>query len=160
MTLSTILKAFDGHTFHPYVIISTFPIDLGEEIVSIEVEIVVAPIYYNLFLGSHWFYEMKVVMYSLFHVMHFPHQGKVIIIDQLNYCTPNLRANANTNVSFVSDSPRGYDSVMVGLFKDSSLLDTFPLTPLDISQVDPINMIYFVGHSSSAYDLWAIPNPS
>ena len=48
----------------------------------------------------------------------------------------------------------------MSLFKDSSLLGTFPLPLLDTSQVDPINMIAFVGSSSCAYDPWVIPDPS
>ena len=44
ITSSTILKEFDGHTFHPYGIISTFPIELGGKTISIEVKVVDAPI--------------------------------------------------------------------------------------------------------------------
>ena len=46
----TILKAFDGHLFTPHVILATFPIKLGGNIVTVEVEVVNAPLDYNLLL--------------------------------------------------------------------------------------------------------------
>ena len=105
MNSYTILKAFDGHTFHPHGIISTFLIELGGETVSIEVEVVDAPIDYKFLLGIAWLYEINEVGSLVFCVHHFPHQGKIVTIDQLGYCTPNLRTNASTNVPFVRDSP-------------------------------------------------------
>ena len=36
----TILKVFDGHTFHPYGIIPSLPFELGRKTISIEVEVV------------------------------------------------------------------------------------------------------------------------
>jgi hypothetical protein len=83
--LNTMLKAFDGHTFKPHGIIATFPIMLGGKTISIEVEVVDAPLDYNILLGHSWFYVMMMVVVSLvFRVLHFPHQGKVVTIDQLN----------------------------------------------------------------------------
>jgi hypothetical protein len=58
-TSNTILKSFDGHMFHPHGIITTFPIELGGKTVSVVVEVVDAPLEYNLLLGCTWFYEMK-----------------------------------------------------------------------------------------------------
>ena len=62
LTSSTILKAFDGHTFYPHQIISTFLKEIGVK--NFSVEVVDAPIYYNLLFGKHWFYEMKEVSSS------------------------------------------------------------------------------------------------
>ena len=129
ITSSTILNGFDGNTFHPHGIISALPIELGGKTIFIEVEVVDAPIDYNLLLGCPWFYEMKSISSLLFHVFYFPHQGKVVTIDQFTYCTPNLRDNASANVPFVGNSPRWCSSIGAGLFKDSSLLGTFPLPP-------------------------------
>lgn len=112
ITYQTILKVFDGHSFWPHGIIAALPIELGGKTISMEVEIVNAPLTYNLLLGRTWFYEMKAVTSSVFRVVHFPHLGKVVTIDQLDYCTPDLRTNANTTKQFVADSPRGYASVM------------------------------------------------
>ena len=51
----TVLKAFDGHMFSPHGILVAFPIELGEKIVTIEVEVVNVPLDYNLLLGRSWF---------------------------------------------------------------------------------------------------------
>ena len=45
------LKAFDGHVFKPHGIVPAFPIMLGVKTVIVEVEVVDAPIDYNLLLG-------------------------------------------------------------------------------------------------------------
>jgi hypothetical protein len=67
--------------FHPYGIIIEYPIKLAGKIVSVAVEVVDAPLEYNLLLGCTWFYEMIVVFFFVFWVLHSPHQGKIITID-------------------------------------------------------------------------------
>ena len=53
----------------------------------------------------------------------------------------------------VSNSPNGYTTINVGIFKDSFLLGTFPLPPPNVGVVDPINMIsYVVSLSLGSYD--------
>jgi hypothetical protein len=54
----TVLKAFDGHVFSPHGILNAFPIELGGKTVTVEVEVVNAPLDYNLLLGRSWFYPM------------------------------------------------------------------------------------------------------
>lgn len=88
--LQTVLKAFDGHLFTPHGILIAFPIELGGKIVTVEVEVVNAPLDYNLLLGCSWFYPMRAVASTVYRLFHFPHQGKIVSIDQLDYCTPNI----------------------------------------------------------------------
>ena len=57
-TSQTILKAFDGHLFTPHGILAAFPIELGGKTVTLEVEVVNAPLDYNLLLRHSWFYPM------------------------------------------------------------------------------------------------------
>ena len=47
----TVLKAFDGHLFTPHVILVAFPIELGGKTITTKVEVVNAPLDYNLLLG-------------------------------------------------------------------------------------------------------------
>jgi hypothetical protein len=49
---TTLLKSFDGHMFHPHGIITTLPIELGGKTVFFVVEVVDAPLEYNLLLGA------------------------------------------------------------------------------------------------------------
>ena len=57
----TILKAFDGRGFHPYGILQDLPIEVEGKIVNLNVEVVDAPLDYNLLLGHSWSYAMTVV---------------------------------------------------------------------------------------------------
>jgi hypothetical protein len=77
------LKAFNGSDFKPYGVLPSLPITLEGKIVQVEVEVFDAPLDYNLLLGRSWIDSMRVVVSTLFGVIHFPHQGKVIIVDQL-----------------------------------------------------------------------------
>ena len=85
-----VLKAFDGHLFTPHGILAAFLIELGGKILTVEVEVVNAPLDYNLLLGRSWFYPMRAVASTVYRLVRFPHQGKIVTIDQLDYCTPNV----------------------------------------------------------------------
>lgn len=49
----TILKAFDGRGFHPYGILQDLLIEVEGKIVNLDVEVVDAPLDYNLLLGHN-----------------------------------------------------------------------------------------------------------
>ena len=53
--------------------------------------VVQGPLYFNLLLGRDYVYSMKVVVYTLFRVMHFLHAGNIMTIDQLSFVTPDHR---------------------------------------------------------------------
>ena len=55
--------------------------ELWGKTVSIDMEVVDAPLDYNLLLGHSWFYAMIVVTSLVFHTLQFPHQGKIGTID-------------------------------------------------------------------------------
>ena len=67
------------------------PITLGGKTVCIDVMVVQGPLDFNMILGHDYFYAMKAVMSTLFRVMHFPHDGKIMTIDQLSFVTPDHR---------------------------------------------------------------------
>jgi hypothetical protein len=60
---------------------------------------------------------------SMFCILQFPHQGKIIIVDQLEYKNPDLHNVATNNVPFLGQN--GFESVGVGLLKDSSVMGVF-----------------------------------
>ena len=100
----TVLKAFYGHLFTRHGILPTFLVELGGKTVTIEVEVVNNPLDYNLLLGCSWFYLMNIVATIVYQLVCFPHQGKIVSINQLDYCTPNLRFDSASNVPLVSKS--------------------------------------------------------
>ena len=63
---ATMLTVFDGISFWPQDILPSLKVRLGGKIVSIEVEVVDAPLDYNLLLGRNWIYSMQAVASSLF----------------------------------------------------------------------------------------------
>ena len=67
--------------------------------------VVQGPLDFNLLLGRDYVYAMKVVVSTLFRVMHFPNVGKIVTIDQFSFVTPNHRITPSNqtalNVSHV-----------------------------------------------------------
>ena len=60
------LKSFNGRGFQPHGLISALVVELGGKTVSIQVEVVDAPLDYNLLLGINWFYAMTNVASTVF----------------------------------------------------------------------------------------------
>jgi hypothetical protein len=158
---STMLHAFDGQGFHPHGLLQSLAIQLGGKTVTVDVEVVDAPLDYNLLLGRSWFYVMTTIASSMFRRVQFPHQGKIVTIDQLDFCTPDARIPATNNIPFRGDHSVTYESIGVGLLKDSSLMGTFP-TPLPpiVHHIFAVNMISTLPYQSlESYDPWIVPSP-
>jgi hypothetical protein len=130
---------FDGCGFQPRGLLKSFSVTLKGETSSVDIEVVDAPLIYNLLLGHIWFYAMTAIACSMFHILRLPHQGKIIIVDELDYTTPDLHNVAVKNVPFLGQN--SFESVGVGLLKDSSLMGVFPLPSLPTPQVATLNMI-------------------
>ena len=63
---TTMLTTFDGRLFRLHEIIPSLKLQLGGKTVVIEVEVVDAPLDYNILLGQNWMYSMKAIASSLF----------------------------------------------------------------------------------------------
>jgi hypothetical protein len=153
------LKAFNGSGFKPYDVLPSFPIMLEGKTFQVEVEVFDAPLDYNLLLGCSWIDSMHIVVSTLFHVVHFPHQGKVITVDQLAFFNLDM---CTGNILFIAKTPPGYENIDVGLLKDSSLMGTFPIPPPDVphSSFASINMISISIHETPvSHDPWMVPDP-
>ena len=101
-------------------------------------EVIEAPLDFNILLGRSWIYKMSAVVSSLFRMIKFPFQGKIITVDQLALFNADSRVD---NVPFVGKTPTNCENIVVGLFKDS-LLGAFPTTsPLDLMAMGHFNMI-------------------
>ena len=104
---------------------------------------------------------MTVVSSFVFQCVQFPHQGKIVIVDQLDFCTTDARAPATNNIPFLGDHKITYESIGVGLIKYSSLMGTFP-TPLPPTthHIATINMILTMAYQSlDSFDPWVVPSP-
>jgi hypothetical protein len=154
------LKAFNGSGFKPYSVLPSFLVTLEGKTVQVEVEVFDAPLDYNLLLGRSWIDSMRIVVSTLFRVVRFPHQGKVFMVDQLAFFNSDTRTG---NVSFIAKTPPGYETVGVGLLKDSLLMGTFPIPPppdIPHPSIASINMISVVPHElPMSSDPWIVPDP-
>jgi len=153
------IKAFNGFGFKPYDVLPSFLIMLEGKIVQFEVEVLDAPLDYNFLLGYSWINSMHAVVSTIFNVMHFLHQGKVITVDQLSFFNFDT---CTENIPLIAKTPLGYENVGVGLLKDSSLMRTFPIPPLDVPHLSltSINMISTSIHGTPmSHNPWMVPNP-
>ena len=99
---------------------------------------------------------MRAVASTVYQLVHFPYQGKIVSIDKLDYCTPNVWFDIAANVPLVSNSHLVTELIGAGLFKDPCLMGVFP-PPVPDAFVSPINMISSIG--TFVGDPWILPNP-
>jgi hypothetical protein len=118
----TLLTVFDGRSFRPHGIIPSFPMQLEGKTVCVEVEVVDAPLDYNILLGQSWTYAMTVVVSTIFWVLCFPHEGGIITIDQLSFSHPDPSSGASM-VPMIDNPQPGTINLGVRLFP--SLMGTF-----------------------------------
>jgi len=151
----TILKAFDGRGFHPFGILQDLPIGVEGKTVSLDVEVVDAPLDYNLLLGRSWSYAMTAVISSVFRVIKFPYNGKIVTIDQLTYFSSDPASSES--IQHVDKKIIPYKDVGVGLVKDSGLLGTFHF--LSINADPSFATIHMITSDNIIYDdPWIVPS--
>jgi len=85
------LTGFDKGTSRPLGILPNVPVTLKGKTVQMNVMVVQGPLDYNLLVGRDYIYCMGAIVSSLFRVMCFPHEGRVVkLVDQLSF--PGLHA--------------------------------------------------------------------
>ena len=101
---ATMLTAFDGRSFRPHDILPSLKVRLGGKTIAIEVEVVDAPLDYNLLLGRNWMYSMQAVASSLFRVICFPFNGKIVTIDQTSFQNISVNASSSGSILLIDHS--------------------------------------------------------
>jgi hypothetical protein len=151
-TSFTLLKSFDGHVFQPHGIITTLPIELGCKTISVSMEVINAPLEYNMLLEHTWFYKITAIVSSVFRSLHFPHQGKIIAIDQISFLTPYLGSNVGSNLPFVIDTMQS--ALNVGV-KNTNILRLWVYSPF------PHHLLLQPSPSGSlkSFNPWVVPLP-
>jgi hypothetical protein len=80
-------------------------------------------------------YAMKAMASSIFRTIMFPHNGKIVTIDQVSHYEPNPSVNLDNILPLIRTNQDAYPLVEMGpgIFKDPSLLGTYhgapPLLP-------------------------------
>ena len=78
---NTLLTAFDERSFRPHGILLAFEIKLAGKLASIEVDVIDAPLDYNLILGRSWTYSMCAIASTVLRVAVFPHEGYLVTLE-------------------------------------------------------------------------------
>jgi hypothetical protein len=79
------LLAFNIRTSQPLGILPQFPVTLGGKTIFIDVIVVRDPLDFSLLIGRDYVYAMKALVSTLFRVISFPHNGRIVTIDQLSF---------------------------------------------------------------------------
>jgi hypothetical protein len=123
-----------------------FPVTLGGKTVFIDVMVVQDPLHFSLLLGQDYVYAMKAIVSTLIHVIYFPHDGRIVTIDQLSFIGPNWITSLNgsymqtvsplPHVNYVALSPMtstldDLDPVVNMVISSVGLLEFDLLTPVE-----------------------------
>jgi hypothetical protein len=109
--------------------------ELGGKTILIDIEVIDAQLDYNILFRCSYMYAMKAVESSVFRTIMFPHNGKIVTIDQVSHYEPNPSANLDNILPLIHTNKDAYPLVEMGpgIFKDPALLGTYhgapPLLP-------------------------------
>ena len=78
---------------------------------------------------------MKVIVSSVFRIILFPFDGKIVTVDQLSFYTLDYSSLPSSSIPLVGGVPDSYVSISIGLLNASSLMDCFPLQQPKVSQM-------------------------
>jgi len=100
---------------------------------------------------------MTTVVSSIFRLVKFPHNGKIVTIDQLTYFSSDPASSES--IQHVGKTTIPYKDVGVGLVKYSGLLGTFSFPPPNVTST--IATIHMISSDTLIYnDPWIAPSES
>jgi hypothetical protein len=128
------LLAFNRRTSQPLGTLPQFPVTLGGKTVFIDVMVVQDSLDFSLLLGRDYVYAMKAIVSTLFRVISFPHDGRVVTIDQLSFINPAWIASLNGScMQTVSPPPQVNYVALSPMASTSDDLD--PVVDMVISSI-------------------------
>jgi hypothetical protein len=92
------------------------------------------PLDFSLLFGRDYVYAMKVIVSTLFCVIYFPHNGRVVIVDQLSFIDPTWITSLNGSyMKTVSPPPQVNYVALSSMASTSDDLD--PVVDMVISLI-------------------------
>jgi hypothetical protein len=157
------LTTFDGRSFHPHDILHAFLVQLGGKTMEVDVEVVDAPLEYNLILENNWTYAMTAVVSSVFCNLCFPHDGKIVMIDQFSFVYASPNALVGLSILVIQNSHPTTQNICVEMY--SSLMGTFDfIAPIHhiyaMSSRSASSLRYVPFNTSYFNDPWTLPSPN
>jgi hypothetical protein len=113
--------------------------------VEVDVKVVDATLDYSLILGCNWTYSMTTVMSSKFCTLCFPHEGKIVTIDQLSFAHAIPNASVGPSVPVIDNFQQAVEDVGVKMY--SSLMGIFDF----VAPIHHIHAIYSKYPSSISF---------
>lgn len=93
------LLAFNKRTSQALGILHNFPINLGGKFTYLDVKVVQGPFDFNLLFDHDYFYVMGALVFSLFRVICFLREVRILAIDKLSFIGPNLTPNQSYSLN-------------------------------------------------------------
>jgi hypothetical protein len=133
------LLAFNKRTSQPLGILPQFPVTLGGKTIFIDVMVVRDPLDFALFLGWDYVYAMKAIVSTLFCVISFPHNGRIVTIDQLSFLGPDwVTSLSGSYMQTVSPPPHvNYVALSPMISTSDSLDPVVDMVIFSIGLLDP-----------------------
>jgi hypothetical protein len=128
------LLSFNRRTSQPLGTLPQFHVTLGGKNIFIDVMVVQDPLDFSLLLGRDYVYAMKAIVSTLFRVISFPHDGRVVTVDQLSFIEPTWISSLNGScMQAVSPLPQVNYVALSPMASTSDDLD--PVVDMVISSV-------------------------
>jgi hypothetical protein len=147
------LLAFNRRTSQPLGTLPQFPVTLEGKTVFINVMVVQDPLNFSLLLGRDYVYAMKAIVSTLFRVISFPHDGRVVIVDQLSFIDPAWIASLNGSymqtvsplpqVNYVALSPMASTTDDLDIVVDMVISSIGLLEPALFTPIATLDMVSF-----------------
>ena len=134
------LRAYDGRPSTPVGLYQNVPVCLAGKTVHINIKFLDTHLDYNILLGRSYMYAMSAITSSFFRIMMFPHEDRIITVDQLTYREKRPLTNTDVILPYVDIVAYGisrYQEYGPGQFKSSFVLGSFLGDPPIIPKVSP-----------------------
>jgi hypothetical protein len=129
------MLSFNRRTSQPLGTLPQFHVTLGVKTVFIDVMVVQDPLDFSLLLGRDYVYSMKAIVSILFRVISFPHDGRVVNIDQISFIGTNwITSLSGSYMQVISPSPLVNYVALSHMTLASDDLD--PLVDMVISSIE------------------------
>jgi hypothetical protein len=90
---------FNRRTNQPLGILPQFLVTLGGKTIFVDFMVVQDPLDFDLLLGRDYVYAMKAIVSTFFRLISFPHDGRMVTIDELACVGPDLITNPMTSLN-------------------------------------------------------------
>jgi hypothetical protein len=152
------LLAFNRRTSQPLGTLPQFPITLRGKTVFIDVMVVQDSLYFSLLLRRDYVYAMKAIVSTLFRVISFPHDGRVVTVDQISFIDPAWIASLNGScmltvsplpqvnyvaLSSIDSTSDDLDPVVDRVISSIGLLEPDLLTPIVTLDMVSFQSVFF-----------------